>query len=298
MSGGVAFFFSLVPIRQQTVTYEKLAYQNIEGSVNSMQIYTFGGASLWITVILVLAVWGLVNLYFLKKKLHEAVLIERGKVSVYETDRLETPILLGFLRQAIYLPLHLSEEEKKYVLAHERVHVQRKDYLWKVFAYCILLLHWFNPLVWAGFYLFVKDMEMSCDERVLNRAGEDIRISYSETLLKLAMRQSRLPSVSPLAFGENNTKSRVKNVLRFRKTAVLTSVLCVLVIGVAAVVLLTERTDEGDGQFENEEIQQEKMEIQRAELEAQLEELEAQIEQRNQELEALEAELEKAIQNN
>lgn len=66
---------------------------------------------------------------------------------VYETDRVEVPLVMGYPRPKIYLPSFLREEEREYILLHERIHLRRRDYLIKPAAFVITLLHWFNPLV-------------------------------------------------------------------------------------------------------------------------------------------------------
>jgi len=121
-------------------------------------------------------------------------------------------------------------------LKHERIHIRRRDYLIKPVAFLALILHWFNPLMWACYYLMAKDMEMSCDESVMRQAKEDIRASYSHSLLTLSVRQNGL--LSPLAFGESNVKARIKNVLNYKKPATWIIVLAVTVVVVAAVGLL------------------------------------------------------------
>ena len=69
-----------------------------------------------------------------------------------------------------------------------------------------LCIHWFNPLVWAAFILSAKDMEMSCDEAVVNKLGEKVRGDYSASLLSLATGR-RIIAGTPLAFGEGDTGS-------------------------------------------------------------------------------------------
>lgn len=54
-------------------------------------------------------------------------------------------------------------------------HIQRKDYITK-FAACILLgVYWFHPLVWLAYFYMVRDMEMSCDEYVVQALGSEIK---------------------------------------------------------------------------------------------------------------------------
>lgn len=77
-------------------------------------------------------------------------------------------------------------------------------------------IYWFHPLVWLSYFLMARDMEMSCDEYVLQNAPSDIRIRYSKSLHGFAVNQREI-AAGFLAFGETNTRKRVKNVLHFKK---------------------------------------------------------------------------------
>lgn len=98
---------------------------------------------------------------------------------------------------------------------HERYHLKRFDHIIKPFAYLLLTVYWFNPLCWIAFYLMSRDMEMSCDEKVLGEK-ENIRKAYSTSLLSFAANR-RFPSPSPLSFGETDIKIRIENILKWQK---------------------------------------------------------------------------------
>ncbi len=97
------------------------------------------------------------------------------------------------------------------------------------YAYFVLCIHWFNPLVWLSFVLMSRDMEMSCYEQVIKELGTEIKKDYSASLLSPAVSR-RMVSGSPLAFGETGVKGRIKNVLNYRRPA-----LWVIIIGVIVV---------------------------------------------------------------
>jgi hypothetical protein len=75
-----------------------------------------------------------------------------------------------------------------------------------------------------------RDMEASCDEAVLARMG-DVRREYSESLLHIAGKKP-LTVPAPPAFGESGVKTRVRNVLRWKKTkgrvSIAAALLCIL----------------------------------------------------------------------
>lgn len=101
----------------------------------------------------------------------------------------------------------MSQEEQHHVISHENEHFSRRDYLVKPFCFLAALLHWFNPLVWLYFKLMTEDMERSCDDRVLRKMTSQERAGYAETLLQLGMKSSGIHLLTPMAFGESNTKT-------------------------------------------------------------------------------------------
>lgn len=136
--------------------------------------------------------------------------------NVYECDAIRSPFVMGVIEPRIYLPFRLNAAEQQCVLAHERYHIRRKDYLVKCFAYLLAVVYWFQPLVWAAYHLMCIDMEMSCDEKVVSGFTLELRKEYSRLLLAFAVNRRQF-SASPLAFGEENTMKRIKNIINYRK---------------------------------------------------------------------------------
>lgn len=173
-------------------------------------------AVIWLAGFAVLMSYSLISLLRLRWKLVGAVPLE-GEKNVRLADHIPSPFVLGVFRPRIYLPSGLPEGERDYILLHERTHIRRGDHILRALAWLALAVHWFNPLVWLAFHLAGKDMEMSCDEAVLERMGRDIRADYSTSLLRLSQ-GGRLPA-GPLAFGGSGFQSRIKNVLKYKKPA-------------------------------------------------------------------------------
>ena len=144
------------------------------------------------------------------------------------------PFVLGFIKPNIYLPYNLGEEVSPYVLAHENYHIKRKDHIIKLLAYVVLSVHWFNPFCWLAFFEMTKDMEMSCDEKVL-KENEGIKKNYSLVLLSFATGK-KMSFTSPIAFGETSVKSRIKNVLSYTKPIFITAAAAAVILLVIAVV--------------------------------------------------------------
>lgn len=193
-----------------------------------------------------LLLYSVVSLVRLCRRLVGAV---RWKKNICLADGIDSPFVLGLFRPKIYLPSALGGEERDYIVLHEEHHIRRLDHVIKLLAFAALCLHWFNPLVWAAFFLSVRDMEMSCDEAVMKRSGRDIRADYSSSLLSLATGR-RIISGTPLAFGEGDPGGRVKNVLRWkrprRRVVAAAAVLCLLLL--AACVANPRQAGPSDGE--------------------------------------------------
>lgn len=192
-------------------------------------------AILWLAVLAGLLIYGVASYVRLRRRMANAVRLEGN---VYQSDRVRSPFILGVVRPKIYLPFGLTGEQQSYVLAHEGYHIRRLDHIVRPAAFVILALHWFNPLVWAAYYLMGRDMEMSCDEKVLGGA-EHIRKAYSITLLSFAANR-RFPSPSPLAFGETGVKGRIKNILNWKKPALWVTIAAILLCAVVRVSCATD----------------------------------------------------------
>lgn len=188
---------------------------NPEGSVNTMQIILYIGARLWILGSLALVLYSVISLVRLKKRLRKAA---HEKGMIYRMEGRGTPFVCGLFLPRIYLPEGLLAEEERYILLHEKIHIRRGDHIFRLLAYLALCLHWFNPLVWLAFSLSGHDMEMACDEAVIRKMGNCVKKEYSASLLSMASGR-RIVKGIPLAFGEGDIKSRIKNVLRYKKPA-------------------------------------------------------------------------------
>ena len=148
--------------------------------------------------------------------------VRKVEEGICEIEGGHLSFVMGILHPTIYLSAELAGESREVVLCHERVHLQRRDYLIKPAVLFICCVHWFNPLVWLAFYLMNMDCEMSCDEKVVKLLGEENKKVYSYTLLEEASdgrwRKYRGGTICALlSFGEDHVKNRIRHVLDYRK---------------------------------------------------------------------------------
>lgn len=201
----------------------------------------------WLTGMLILFIYNLLSVLRLNRCLSQNCRTSwEEKERIAEVDGIGAPFLWGLFRPVIYLPAGMKEKEKNYIIAHEKCHRRRKDHIVKLLICGGTILHWFNPLVWLAYSLCSRDMEISCDEEVLARSEENIRKAYAESLLKYAAKQNGY-MIKPLTFGEPSVKSRIRNVLQYKKKGAAISALAALCVCGAAAGLLLRPKEDGAG---------------------------------------------------
>ena len=178
--------------------------------------------------------------------------VRQVEPGICEIDGGHLSFVMGLIHPVIYLSSGLDPESRKVVLCHERVHLQRRDYLFKPAALLICCVHWFNPLVWLAFYLMNMDCEMSCDEKVVKLLGEESKKIYSYTLLEEASggewKRYRGGSICALlSFGEDHVKNRIRHVLDYRKPPFWVMIGAAAVIVVLVVCLCSNPGGNGNG---------------------------------------------------
>ena len=153
------------------------------------------------------------------------------------------PMVFGLIRSKIYLPISMESENLSYVIAHEKMHIKRKDGLFKMLVYVVCLIHWFNPFIWIAYFLFGSDMEKACDEEVIRPMSREKRKEYAYALLHIAAengaRKKRV-FIAPICFDEGNVKSRIRNIMKYKYTLPGIGIAVVIVIVALSVLFLAE----------------------------------------------------------
>ena len=207
----------------------------VGASVNPVQIVLFVASIVWVTGIAAMLIYATASYIKIRLRVRESVLLEDN---IYICDRIGSPFILGIIKPRIYLPSHLTAEDKAQVIAHETAHIIRRDHIWKPLGFILLTVYWFNPLLWVAYILLCRDIELACDEKVIKTLGSAVKKDYSEALLRCSMPKNSI-AACPLAFGETGVKSRIKSVLNYKKPAFWVIAVSVIVCIAVAVCFLT-----------------------------------------------------------
>lgn len=172
-------------------------------------------AFIWTAGCVILLLYAVCSYILLRRKTGAA--FNNGE-NIYICDDIDTPFILGIFSPKIYIPSLLTEEERGYVIAHEKAHLKRLDCVWKPLGFILLAMYWFNPLSWVAYILLCRDIELACDERVIADKDIEYKKQYAMTLLNCSS-PKKMVSACPLAFGEVSVKTRIKMVLNYKKPA-------------------------------------------------------------------------------
>ncbi len=228
--------YSGITVMDQVVNNSVMTAPSVDASINPMQVWIDLSEVLWIGGIVVLLIYSFFTAIKLYSKLKSAIPIADN---VYEMKGIKTPFVFGILKPKIYLSMDLLEKERNYIIKHEQTHIRRFDHVIKLFAFFVVCVHWFNPLVWISFFFMSEDMEMACDESVIKQMGSEIKKDYSNSLLSLSTGR-RIIGGSPLAFGEKNTKGRIINILNYKKPGFWVVTVAVIAVMTMSIGLMSD----------------------------------------------------------
>ena len=161
-------------------------------------------------------------------------------IPVYSTAFLKSPIIVGFLKPCIYLPIHLisdyHESEMRYMLLHELQHYRHKDAIANYLMNFAGVLYWFNPFVWFALREMRNDREVACDTSVLKMLEEDDYENYGNTLINFIEKVSisPFPFAASLSGNMKQIKRRIINIASYEKPT-----FCKKLKGMTAFILTT-----------------------------------------------------------
>ena len=224
-SDDIAFSFSN-SIRAAE-SYSPITYKvNILGTVFSV------AGMIWIVVSLAL----LIALTLIYVSTKNAVADSRHLESnIFFSDKVDSPAVYGIIRPKIIIPGSYKDMELKYIIRHEKTHIKRLDNLWRILGFITASVHWFNPLSWVFLKAFLNDLELSCDEMAVSGYDKEERKEYARTLLTCSGSKSLLVS----AFGGAKVRTRIENVLSYKKMTAFSALGFALLVVVIIFTLIT-----------------------------------------------------------
>lgn len=189
------------------------------------------------------------------KKIYDDCLAESGisiKIPIYSTAFIKSPVIAGFLRPRIYLPIHIISDHDavgiRFMLLHELQHYRHKDMIVNYLINIAGILYWFNPFVWYALKEIRCEREIACDSSVLQMLRETEYEDYGHTLIDLAEKLSRentsfspFPFIAGIGGNMRQLKKRILNISSFRRAShrqkVQSRLACLLILAFFIILL-------------------------------------------------------------
>ena len=141
----------------------------------------------------------------------------QGKVRLLSGERIETPLVIGWLRPAILLPASamtgLSADQLLAILAHELAHIRRHDFLVNGIQRAVECVLFYHPAVWWVSGRIRVERERCCDDLAVSVCGD--RLLYAQALVALEKARSAEPILALPTAGVG-VKDRVRRILGVR----------------------------------------------------------------------------------
>lgn len=164
------------------------------------------------------------------------------KLPILRSKTVTSPTLTGIWRPRILLPDGiidaLEEQELRHIFLHELSHWKRHDIAVNSLMSFLLILNWFNPLLWYAATRMRRDQEIACDALALTYMNEAEAQKYGYTMIKLLeLYSEQRTTVLTASFSSSRShlKRRIEMISSFKKKAytwTASGIVAVLALGV------------------------------------------------------------------
>lgn len=164
----------------------------------------------------------------------------RRRIRLSFSTVVTTPTLFGLFRPHLILPVNsrkLQKERLHHIYLHELSHVRHADIFVNWLMHLLLILHWFNPLIWYAIYKMREDQELSADALALSRIDPKQVSEYGHTIITMLERYKRfnqIPGTAGLSGSKQQLKRRILMIKYFKRKSFNSTL-----IGVTLMVVLS-----------------------------------------------------------
>ena len=128
--------------------------------------------------------------------------------------RLDSPVVVGWLRPVVLLPVSLisgfTTEQLRAIFAHELAHIRRHDFVVNILQRCIESILFYHPAVWWLSKRIRAEREHCCDDIAIRLCGS--RRIYAEALIEMERARQPRPILA-VAAADGAVLQRFRRVL-------------------------------------------------------------------------------------
>ncbi|MBE5090979.1 M56 family metallopeptidase [Bacillus cereus] len=184
------------------------------------------------------------------EKCKKSMSVQRD-IPLLVSGKVSSPTVFGFIKPKLLLStVHmkiLDEHQLRHIFYHELAHIKRRDVGVNWLMHGLLILNWFNPILWYAYSCMREDQELACDALALTYIDSEEQLAYGHTIISLLEHYSsyyQVPSVANFSKNKRMLKRRILMIKKFQKKSYRWSALGVIaVIAVSSVSLLNARAE-------------------------------------------------------
>jgi bla regulator protein blaR1 len=175
--------------------------------------------------------------------------------------KIASPTVCGFLRPKLLLSeVHmkvLDERQLRYIFYHELAHIKRKDVAVNWLMHSLLIINWFNPILWFAYSCMREDQELACDALALTYIDSNEKTAYGHTIIRLLEHYAsyyQTPGLANLSRNKKTLKRRILMIKKFQKKSYRWSALGIVAVAAVASVALFNAPADGKAEGTKEQI--------------------------------------------
>lgn len=165
----------------------------------------------------------------------------KRNIPIIVAGDVSSPTVFGVIKPKVLLSdkhiRMLDDDQLQFVFYHELAHVKRNDIGTNCLMNILLILHWFNPILWYAYYRMREDQEIACDAFALSYIDCKQRVHYGHTIINLLesySKQYKTPNLANLTRDKMALKRRIIMIKQFQKKSYRWSA-----VGIAAVIAIS-----------------------------------------------------------
>ncbi|WP_147535451.1 M56 family metallopeptidase [Bacillus marasmi] len=175
------------------------------------------------------------------------------------SGNISSPTVLGYFRPKILISNllinQLTDQQLQHIFLHELSHIKRRDVGVNWLMHILLILNWFNPILWWAYYCMREDQELACDAYALTFMADDEKLSYGNTIISLLEKYAKYyqtPSLANLSRNKRSIKRRIILIKKFEKKSYRWSALGIFTIIIVSVFSLINTQAQGSNEKHEE----------------------------------------------
>lgn len=252
---------------QRNEETKKQTYSNQKKNDDTFSLYKTA-LYIWLAGVIILAFATVIMnrrlLFYIKK---QPVITDEKIIKIFENSKqsmsvqqdiplllagkISSPTVFGFFKPRVLLSSShmkvLDTKQLQHIFYHELAHIKRRDVGVNWLMHGLLILNWFNPILWYAYSCMREDQELACDALALTFIDSEEQIAYGHTIINLLEHYSsyyQVPNLANLSRNKRTLKRRILMIKKFQKKSYRWSALGVVaVIAVSSLSLLNTQAD-------------------------------------------------------